>query len=217
MSAHPPLHARRGASDTWVPTRRLLLAVALPTALAIGGAALLATSPSAWAQGHGAASGALPADPELAAALARFDQAGASNHDAIEDAATRLTRLSAAHPADPVLRAYAGAATSMRALTTMLPWRKMSHTEDGLALIDKALAQLTPAHDAPLHRGVPAVLETRFVAANTMLSLPSMFNRQDRGRKLLEEVRTSPLLQQSPAPFQAVVARRVAQQAAQGN
>ena len=70
----------------------------------------------------------------------------------------------------------------------------------------------------PLHRGVPAVLETRFVAANTMLSLPSMFNRQDRGRKLLDEVRSSPLLAQSPASFQAVVARRVAQQAAaQGN
>ena len=36
---------------------------------------------------------------------------------------------------------------------------------------------LQPAHDAPLHRDTPASLETRFVAANTFLGMPSMFNR----------------------------------------
>lgn len=192
------------------PSRRLLLALALPTLLSIASVALIVVSPPAAAQ-TGAAEGAnLLADPEVATALARFDQAGPDNHGAIEDAAERLSKLSAAQPANPVLRAYAGAAVSMRALTTMLPWRKMSHTEDGLALVDKALAQLGPAQDAPLYRGVPAVLETRFIAASTFLNLPAMFNRNERGRKQLDEVLKHPLFDASPAPFKAVVWLRAA-------
>ena len=111
------------------PSRRLLLAVALPTVVALGSAALLVSSPSACAQPVPAA-----ADAELIAAFKRFQQAGPNDHAAIDDAAERFAHLSAAHPTDPVLRAYAGASTSMRATTTLLPWRKMSYAEDGLAL-----------------------------------------------------------------------------------
>jgi hypothetical protein len=191
--------------------RRPLLAL-LP--LAVAAASLLAPPPLAFAQQPASdaagAAVALPADPELAAALQRFAQAGPDNHAAIEDAVARFGKLSAAHPADPVLRAYAGAATAMLAQTTWLPWRKLGHAEDGLALIDKALAQLGPAHDAPLHRGVPAALETRFIAAGTFLALPSMFKRQDRGRQLLKDVIASPLFDGSPAPFKTVVQQRAA-------
>lgn len=198
------------SSLSLAPSRRLLLALALPTLLSIASAALIVVSPPAAAQAGAAEGAKLLADPEVAAALARFDQAGPDNHAAIEDAAERLGKLSAAQPANPVLRAYAGAAVSMRALTTMLPWRKMSHTEDGLAQVDKALAQLGPAHEAPLYRGVPAVLETRFIAAATFLNLPAMFNRNDRGRKQLEEVLKHPLFDSAPAPFKAVVWLRAA-------
>lgn len=192
------------------PSRRLLLALALPTLLSVVAAALIVVSPPAAAQA-GAATGLQQlADPEVAAALARFDQAGPDNHAAIDDAAQRLARLSAARPADPVLRAYAGAAASMRALTTLLPWRKMGHTEDGLALIDKALAQLGPADAAPLHRGVPAVLETRFIAAATFLNLPALFNRHERGRRQLDEVLAHPLFDGAPAGFKATVWLRAA-------
>jgi len=120
-------------------------------------------------------------------------------------AADRLGRLSTAQPAEPVLRAYAGAAVAMRAQTTMLPWRKMSHAEDGLALIDKALSQLGPADEAPRPRGVPGVLEARFVAANTFLGLPAMFNRGECGRSQLDAVLGHPLFDNAPAPFKAVV------------
>ena len=86
----------------------------------------------------------------------------------------------------------------------------MTFAEDGLAQIDKALAQLASAHDQPLHRGVPAVLETRFVAASTFLGLPSMFNRGERGRQQLDQVLASPLLDSAPLPFRAVVWLRAA-------
>lgn len=153
-----------------------------------------------------AANPAAAATPEqFAAAFAVYQEALNGKSDAIEAAAARWRSLSDAEPGDPVLRAYAGSATSMLARTTMLPWRKMGHAEDGLALLDKALAQLTPAHDAPTYQGLPASLATRFVAASTFLALPSMFNRGERGERLLGEVAQSPLLAASPAGFRAGV------------
>ncbi|MDP1648684.1 MAG: hypothetical protein Q8M01_10865 [Rubrivivax sp.] len=143
--------------------------------------------------------------PAYAAAMAEFGRARTGDEAAIDAAATRLAALSAAEPGDPALRAYAGSATTLRARTTMLPWKKMGHAEDGLALLDKALAQLTPAHDAPLHGGVPASLETRYIAATTFLALPAMFNRRVRGQKLLDDVLKSPLLEGAPLPFKGAV------------
>jgi hypothetical protein len=176
--------------------------------LALAAATVLAPlAPSAFAQ---------PAanDTAVPAALAEFQRALGGQRSAIEPAATQLLALSKAEPANPVLRAYAGAATAMRASTTMLPWKKMDHAEDGLALIDKALSQLTPAHDAPMYRHVPASLEVRFTAAGTFLALPAMFNRQERGLKLLDEVAKSPLIAAAPPPFQGLVWMRAGQEAA---
>jgi hypothetical protein len=108
-----------------------------------------------------------------------------------------------AEPGNPVLMAYSGASTAMKSGTTMLPWKKMGFAEDGLALIDKALALLTPAHDAPLHRGTPAVLEVKLHAANTFLAVPGFMNRGERGAKLLGEVLASPLLAARHCPSRA--------------
>jgi hypothetical protein len=124
----------------------------------------------------------------------------------IEPAAEHYTALSAADAADPVLRAYAGAATTMRANTTWLPWRKMKFAEDGLAQLDKALAQLGPAQESAAAPGaVPAALEVRYVAAATFLALPGMFNRGARGEQLLAQVLAAPAQAQAPAAFQATV------------
>ena len=180
--------------------RRLLLATLAQSLLS---AALLLAAPAA----------ALADAAAFESAFARFQQAGPDNADAVDESAKAFQQLLAADPADPVLRTYAGAATAMRATTTLLPWRKIAHAEDGLALLDKALALLNATHDAPLHRGVPAVLEARLVAANTFLRLPGMFNRGDRGRALLQQVLGSPLLNSAPALFRATVWMRAAQQA----
>lgn len=177
---------------------------ALAAALLIGAALLAPVAPV-----HAADSAA------YAAALNEFLRGAADGGEtAVETAAEQFGKLSQAEPNDPVLRAYAGAAVTMRARTTMLPWKKMGYAEDGLAQIDKALALLTPAHDAPGYRGVPASLETRFTAAGTFLALPSMFNRAARGAKLLDEVAKSPLLDGAPLPFKAAVWLRAGQEAA---
>jgi hypothetical protein len=154
----------------------------------------------------GAAATAWSADASAyAPAEAQFQRAREGDKNAVETAAKLWAEQAAAHPTDPLAKAYSGAATALQATTTMLPWRKMSYAEDGLALIDKALAMLSPAHDQDLYRGVPLSLETRFVAANTFLGLPGMFNRGARGAKLLDEVLKSPLLASAPLGFQAAV------------
>ena len=175
------------------------------TALLLAAATLLTPFAPAMAANNDAA---------VAAALAEFQRALGGQQASIEPAAEQFETLSKAEPTNPVLRAYAGASTAMRASTTLLPWKKLNHAEDGLALVDKALAQLTPAHDAPMYRHVPASLEVRFTAAGTFLAMPAMFNRHERGLKLLDEVAKSPLMASAPLPFQGVVWMRAGQEAA---
>ena len=144
-------------------------------------------------------------DAQFQPAQAVFLKAADGDKSAVEGAADAFAALLKAEPANPVLMVYSGAATSMKATTTFLPWKMLAHAEEGLAQIDKALALLTPAHNAPLQRGTPAVLEVKLVAANTFMAVPGFMNRKERGERLLKEVLTSPLLATAPAEFQASV------------
>jgi len=144
-------------------------------------------------------------------AFEQFQLATKGHDDAIEKSADAFAALLDIEPGNPVLMAYAGASISLKAKTTWLPWKKMHYAEEGLAMLDKALALLTPTHNAMLQHGTPVALTVRFVAANTFLAVPGFMNRHERGAKLLAEVLASPLLAQSPAGFQNAVRLRAAQ------
>lgn len=158
------------------------------------------------------ATGIAIAAPDAAfdSAFRHFIVASGGDKSAVDPAADAFDALLKAEPANPVLMAYAGAAGAMRAGTTALPWKKMGYAEDGLALLDKSLAMLTPAHDAPIQHGTPGSLEVRFVAANAFLAVPPFMNRAARGAKLLDEVLASPLFANAPLPFQGNVWMRAA-------
>jgi tetratricopeptide (TPR) repeat protein len=166
--------------------------------------ALALTQATAWA---------IP-EAQFQPAFAQFLQATTGNESAVELSADSFAALLKQEPANPVLMAYAGATTAMKATTTMLPWKKMGYAEDGMALLDKALALLTPAHNAALQHDVPSALEVRFVAANTFLAVPGFMNRAARGNKLLGEILASPLLAQAPLSFRGDVWMKAAQVAA---
>ena len=153
-------------------------------------------------------------DAAFDSAFRHFISASAGDKSAVDSAADEFDALLKAEPANPVLMAYAGAATAMRAGTTSMPWKKMGYAEDGMALLDKSLAMLTPAHDAPLQHGTPGSIEVRFVAATTFLAVPSFMNRGARGAKLLDDVLASPLFAKAPLPFQGNVWMRAAALAA---
>lgn len=152
-------------------------------------------------------------EPAFQSAFQLFSQASAGDSSAIDKAADEFANLLKAEPANPVLMAYAGASEAMKAKNTALPWKKMGYAEDGLALVDKALVLLTPAHDAALQHGTPGSLEVRFVAASTFLAMPGFMNRGARGSKLLDEVLASPLFAAAPLPFQGTVWMLAASQA----
>ena len=156
-------------------------------------------------------------DAQFRPAFQLFNQASAGDKAAVDAAADAFDKLLQAEPTSPVLMAYAGASTAMKARTTILPWKKMGYAEDGLAMLDKALALLTPAHDAIGQHRTPASLETRFVAASTFLAVPDFMHRGARGNALLAEVLASPLLASSPLPFQSAVWMCAGAQAAKEN
>lgn len=153
-------------------------------------------------------------EPAFQSAAQTFMQASAGDKAAIDPAADAFDALLKAEPTNPVLMVYAGASTALKASATSLPWKKMSYAEDGLAQVDKALALLTPAHDAPMQRGTPGSLEVRFVAANTYLAMPPFMNRAERGAKLLAQVLASPQFERAPVPFKGAVWMRAAALAA---
>ena len=163
--------------------------------------------------------GAALAVPEaqFQAAFQQFLKASAGDSDAIDHAAEAFSGLLQSEPANPVLLAYTGAATAMKSATTMLPWKKMSYAEDGLAQLDKALAILSPAHDATVQNGTPGVLEVKFVAANTFLAVPSFMNRHERGAKLLGEVLAHPLFATAPLGSKGSVWLKAANEASKAN
>lgn len=143
-------------------------------------------------------------------AFEQFMQAQSGDSAAIERAASSFTTLLQIEPGNPVVLAYAGASTAQLANTTLLPWKKLSYAEEGLAMLDKALAMLTPAHNAVIQNNTPGALEVRYVAANTFLAVPGFMNRRSRGAKLLTDVESSPLLAQAPLGFKGAVWMRAA-------
>lgn len=149
-------------------------------------------------------------DADFNAANAVFLQANGGDKSAIPEAMDKFKALLDREPTNPVLLVQLGAATSMQARTTMLPWKKISYAEDGMALQDKALALLEPSQDVQLQNGVPVPLQVRFVAANTFLAVPGFFNRGSQGEKLLGEVLASPLLEQATPSFRGAVWMRAA-------
>jgi len=149
-------------------------------------------------------------DAAFQSAFDHFAKASAGQTDEVEPATAAFEALAKAEPANPVLLAYAGAGTAMKSATTIIPMRKLAFADDGLAMIDKALAMLTPASDTPLQHGTPATLEVKYVAANTFLAVPGFMNRGARGARLLNEVVTSPLLAQAPVGFAGGVWMRAA-------
>ncbi len=141
------------------------------------------------------------APANYAKALQQF-QAGAKGDGTARDAAVEAFRsIAASLPGHPVLMAYEGAAMTVQGRDAMMPWTKMALVEKGANAIEKALVQLTPAHDEVLFNGVPESMETRMVAAETLLQLPDFFHRAPIGKRAIDAAIASPLFEHCPPPL----------------
>jgi len=124
-------------------------------------------------------------------------------------------KLNKQDPSNAVVLVNLGAVTSMMARTTVLPWRKISYAEDGMALQDKALAMLSPSTEKVVFDGVETGLRVRFIAANTFVAVPRFFNRGAQGSRLMAEVQASPSFDAAPLAFKGAVWLRAAKLAAE--
>lgn len=150
----------------------------------------------------------------VAAARTHFLKAVAGDGGAVRMASDQFRTLLDQEPDNALLRAYYGSCLALQGREAWMPWNKMRLTEDGLAQIDKALGLLGETQDRVLLDGVPAGIEARLVAASTFIALPSMFNRFDAGRRVIEQVMqdprfaTIPAVAQSRFHFQAALVAR---------
>lgn len=165
---------------------RTILSLILATAAATAGAAPQEFAPAQFAQ----------ARQQFLAGVA----GDASARDASIDA---FHTMAASLPGHPILAVYEGAAVTLQARDAMMPWNKMTLAEKGANAIEKALAQLTPAHDEALFGGVPESIEVRLVAANTLLGLPDFMNRGPMAKRAIETALASPAFAHSPASVRA--------------
>jgi hypothetical protein len=134
----------------------------------------------------------------LAAARAEFLRGRAGDGAAVERANHMLEQLAAAHSGDPLVLAYYGASFALLGRDAWAPWSKAKYTEKGLAILDKAVAMITPELDR-----TPAGIETRLVASATFLVVPGMFHHFEAGKACVREALASPAFAAAPAEVRA--------------
>ncbi|MBI5814509.1 MAG: hypothetical protein HZB29_02735 [Nitrospinae bacterium] len=107
----------------------------------------------------------------------------------LDEAQRSFEALAGREPANPLYLSYLGACMALRGDAAWMPWKKMQFTEQGLEMLDKALAMLNnpePGRPMDFHD----LLETKLVAAQTFIQTPdSIFHRAAMGKRLLSEIR----------------------------
>jgi hypothetical protein len=125
--------------------------------------------------------------------------AGSNGDGNARDAAIESFRsMAVSLPGHPILMAYEGAAITLQARDAMMPWNKLTLAEKGANAIEKALAQLTPAHEEAMFNGVPEGIETRMLAAETLLQLPDMMRRAPAAKRAIDAAIASPMFEHCP-------------------
>lgn len=122
-------------------------------------------------------------------------------------------------PDHPLTQVLTGSASTMVGRDAMMPWNKLSYTEQGLDLMRKAVRRLTDEHKNETFRGEAVDLAVKKYAAFTYLSVPSFFNTHPQGLAWAEELLNDPRTQQTKGAHQqawndlATLAKNVRQQA----
>lgn len=136
---------------------------------------------------------------------ATFMQARAGDSSATDKAEITFGRLSVGNPGDPLARAYHGAALTLQGRDAWMPWTKMKKVEQGLAQLDKALAQITAAQEQSPAGQLSAAMETRMTAIGTFIALPGMFHRLESARAVIKQTLNHPGFAMVPKAQQAQI------------
>lgn len=130
--------------------------------------------------------------------LQEYDTAVAGDSDATERVFAAFQQLYQQKPASPLVLAALGSTGTMMARDSFLPWRQLKYLETGMGQIDKSLSLLSPADSQRYVQGLPVTVWVKNTAGCTFVAVPEMFNRLDSGYRLLQDVLSSPEVQQLP-------------------
>jgi tetratricopeptide (TPR) repeat protein len=147
--------------------------------------------------------GARAAQSAFSEAQFELERAQKGEAGASERANALFKKLTEIEPENPIYLAYYGSSFTLRGRDARAPWEKMKLTEQGLDLLDKAVAMLTPAHDRKRLDGVPVSLHARLIAASTFLAVPPMFNHREAAKAVLSAALSSPVYESAPPGIRA--------------
>ncbi len=138
-------------------------------------------------------------DSELTAARHLFLQGVDGDKRVVRKATLRFGALIASYPREPVFLAYHGACITLQGRDAPNNLDKQRLTEEGLGEIDRALDMLKASAD----QGSPHYLDTLLVAANSYIHIPAFFDRNDKGKRLLQEILAHPAFNGMAAGYKA--------------
>jgi hypothetical protein len=120
--------------------------------------------------------------------IEQYQLAAGGDTTLVEPVYKQFELLLEQHPNEPLVWVYFGSARTLKGRDTWLPWRKLSHTEQGLDDIQRGMGKLA---DQPLQlaqqqrvQGLPEYHLATALAATNFTSVPDFFNRFERGYDL---------------------------------
>lgn len=146
-------------------------------------------------------------DPGIVAARELFYQGVDGDKRAVREALRQFRQLQGAQPNNPLLQAYIGACAALMGRDNINEMNKRTNTSQAVREIDAALAALArlEAEGGGETLTISTILETKLVAANAFIHIPSFYNRRQEGERLLRELRADPRLDFMSPGFQAAV------------
>ena len=106
------------------------------------------------------------------------------------------------HPEDPVGLAMRGSVKTMLARTAWLPWQKLGYVNEGIELMDKAVANAALAKSWD---GRDPKIVIWMISGTTNAKLPKMFNRRAFAQRDFQNVLEAPVFQRMAAGDRASV------------
>jgi len=128
-----------------------------------------------------------------------FHTAKTQDYSQLKSLYKQMQAAQQADPGDGWTLFFLGATDTLRGDDALLPWNKLSHTEDGLARIDKALSMIDERQWQKHYQHLPQALHMQANAAISFTSVPEMFGYSQRGIELFRQLLASENLQHLPA------------------
>ncbi len=117
----------------------------------------------------------------------------------------QFERLDEQYPNHPAVQMYYGSLETIKARDAFLPWKKMKWVEQGLDRMDRALSLIKVEHEQERLGKTMVALDSRLVAANTFLGVPSFLNRLQDAKDVFADLMETPDLEHMPPPLKQAI------------